>query len=70
VVLGGHGLRQLEDRFRVAVALALATRPMARDIRTVRVEISPLGADAAVVGAAALVLHTTYAPQVSDLLSL
>ncbi len=70
VVLGGHGLRHLENRFRDAVAHALATRPLARGIRTVRVEVSPLGADAAVVGAAALVLHTTYAPQVADLLSL
>jgi predicted NBD/HSP70 family sugar kinase len=70
VVLGGHGLRHLETRFRDATAHALATRPLARNIRTVRVEVSPLGADAAMVGAAALVLHTTYSPQVSDLLSL
>ncbi|WP_436536546.1 ROK family transcriptional regulator [Actinoplanes sp. HUAS TT8] len=70
VVLGGHGLRQLETRFRDATAKALAARPLARSIRTVRVEVSPLGADAAVVGAAALVLHTTYSPQVSELLSL
>jgi predicted NBD/HSP70 family sugar kinase len=70
VVLGGHGLRHLENRFRDATAKALATRPLARSIRTVRVEVSPLGADAAVVGAAALVLHTTYSPQVSELLSL
>ncbi|AEV83677.1 Putative xylose repressor [Actinoplanes sp. SE50] len=69
-VLGGHGLRHLESRFRDAAAKALETRPLARSIRTVRVEVSPLGADAAVVGAAALVLHTTYAPQVSELLSL
>ncbi|GLW36003.1 ROK family transcriptional regulator [Actinoplanes regularis] len=70
VVLGGHGLRHLEAHFRDAVAHALATRPLARGIHPVRVEVSPLGADAAVVGAAALVLHTTYAPQVADLLSL
>lgn len=70
VVLGGHGLRHLETPFRDATARALGTRPLARNIRTVRVEVSPLGADAAVVGAAALVLHTTYAPQVSELLSL
>ncbi|GIF03866.1 ROK family transcriptional regulator [Actinoplanes siamensis] len=70
VVLGGHGLRHFEERFRDAAAHALESRPLARNIRTVRVEVSPLGADAAVVGAAALVLHTTYAPQVSELLSL
>ncbi|MEV6305470.1 ROK family transcriptional regulator [Actinoplanes sp. NPDC051861] len=70
VVLGGHGLRHIEDRYRRAVEEALATRTMARRIRTVRVELSPLGPDAAVVGAAALVLHATYSPQVSELLSL
>ena len=38
-------------------------------IRTVGVEISPLGADAALVGAASLVLHARYSPQVSALLA-
>ncbi|MEU4424514.1 ROK family transcriptional regulator [Actinoplanes sp. NPDC024001] len=70
VVLGGHGIRHVEERFRGAVQQALATRPLARRIRTVQVELSPLGPDAAVVGAAALVLHMTYSPQVSELLSL
>lgn len=70
VVLGGHSLRHVETRFRSAVERALLTRPLARDIRTTRVELSPLGPDAAVVGAAALVLHATYSPRVSELLSL
>lgn len=70
VVLGGHGIRHVEDRFRGAVQQALRTRALARHIRTVPVELSPLGPDAAVVGAASLVLHTTYSPQVSELLSL
>jgi predicted NBD/HSP70 family sugar kinase len=70
VVLGGHGIRDVEARFRRAVERALVTRPLARRIRTTNVEISPLGSDAAVVGAAALVLHATYSPRVSELLSL
>ncbi|GAB3825887.1 hypothetical protein GCM10027610_006480 [Dactylosporangium cerinum] len=48
---------------------ALATRPLARRIRIVDVALSPLGVDAAVVGGAALVLHATFSPQVSSLLS-
>lgn len=70
VVLGGHGMRHVETRFQRAVQHALATRAMARDIRTARVELSPLGPDAAVIGGAALVLHDTYSPRVSELLSL
>jgi predicted NBD/HSP70 family sugar kinase len=70
VVLGGHGMRHVETRYRRAVERALVTRPLAREVRTAKVEISPLGPDAAVVGGAALVLHATYSPQVSELLSL
>lgn len=69
VVIGGHAIAGIEASLRTAVARALATRPMAREIRTVGVEISPLGADAALVGAASLVLHARYSPQVSALLA-
>jgi predicted NBD/HSP70 family sugar kinase len=69
VILGGHGIRHVEARFRQAVVRALATRPLARHIRIVDVALSPLGVDAAVVGGAALVLHATFSPQVSSLLS-
>ncbi|MFF5232517.1 ROK family transcriptional regulator [Dactylosporangium sp. NPDC000521] len=69
VILGGHGIRHVEDHFRDAVVRALATRPLARHIRVVDVALSPLGVDAAVVGGAALVLHATFSPQVSALLS-
>ncbi|UWZ34117.1 ROK family transcriptional regulator [Dactylosporangium roseum] len=70
VVLGGHSIRHVEARFQRVVERALATRPLARGIRTVPVALSPLGPDAAVVGSAALVLHATYSPRVSELLSL
>ncbi|WP_198168401.1 ROK family transcriptional regulator [Herbidospora yilanensis] len=69
IVLGGHGIEHVEDRFAAAVADALSTRPLSRHIRIVEVAASPLGADAAVVGAATLVLHTTYSPQLSAFLS-
>lgn len=69
VILGGHGIRHVEARFRHAVVRALASRPLARHIRVVDVALSPLGVDAAVVGGAALVLHATFSPQVSSLLS-
>lgn len=69
VVLGGHGIRNVEKLFVDTAQSAVSTRAMSRHIRVVDVTMSPLGADAAVVGAAALVLHTTYSPQLSALLS-
>lgn len=69
VVFGGHGIRQVGELYVEAAREAVATRVMSRHIRVVDVTLSPLGADAAVVGAAALVLHTTYSPHLSALLS-
>ncbi|MBF8186225.1 ROK family transcriptional regulator [Nonomuraea sp. K274] len=69
IVLGGHGIEHVETRYVDAVASALATRPLSRRIRIVDVTPSPLGAAAAVVGSAALVLHATYSPQLSALLA-
>ncbi len=69
VVLGGPAVQSIEERLRATVARALATRPIARTIRSVDVQVSPLGSDAALVGAASLVLHAVYSPQVSALLA-
>ncbi|MFJ1969549.1 ROK family transcriptional regulator [Streptomyces sp. NPDC087903] len=69
IILGGHGIQHVASRYVDVVAAALAARPLARRIRVVKVEASPLGTDAAVVGSAALVLHATYSPQLSALLS-
>ncbi|MEU9289837.1 ROK family transcriptional regulator [Streptomyces sp. NPDC048275] len=69
IILGGHGIQHVESRYVDVVASALAERPLARHIRVVEVAASPLGVDAAVVGSAALVLHATYSPQLSALLS-
>ncbi|MFG2004513.1 ROK family protein [Spirillospora sp. NPDC048911] len=69
IVLGGHGIRHVETRYVDAVTAAVASRPLSRHIRVVDVAPSPLGADAAVVGGASLVLHATYSPQLSALLT-
>jgi predicted NBD/HSP70 family sugar kinase len=69
IILGGRGIRHVEAQFRSAVVRALGERAMARRIRAVDVALSPLGDDAAVAGAAALVLHATFSPQVSALLA-
>ncbi|MGW1725819.1 ROK family transcriptional regulator [Streptomyces sp. NPDC002306] len=69
IILGGHGIQHVESRYVDAVTAALTSRPLARHIRVVQVAASPLGVDAAVVGSAALVLHATYSPQLSALLS-
>ena len=70
IVLGGHGIRHVEKHYLDAVVVAVASRPVARHVRVVDVALSPLGADAAVVGSAALVLHATYSPQLSALLAI
>ncbi|MFG2044704.1 ROK family transcriptional regulator [Dactylosporangium sp. NPDC048998] len=69
IILGGHGIRHVESQFQRAVVAALGERAIARRIRRVDVALSPLGDDAAVVGGAALVLHSTFSPQVSSLLA-
>ncbi len=69
IILGGRSIHGVEEQFCAGVAQALATRPIARHIRVVDVVASPLSTDAAVIGAAALVLHAVYAPQVPALLS-
>jgi predicted NBD/HSP70 family sugar kinase len=69
VVLGGRGIRHVGTRYHDAVASALASRPIARHIRVIDVALSPLGADAAVVGAASLVLQSIFSPQVTALLA-
>lgn len=68
IVLGGHGIRRVEKLYLDSVTEALATRPLSRHVRVAEAAVSPLGPDAAVVGAASLVLHATYSPQLSALL--
>ncbi|GAA5066689.1 ROK family transcriptional regulator [Thermocatellispora tengchongensis] len=75
VVLGGPGLGAAAEIFRGTVAGAVASRAIARRLRTVRVEVSGLASpdggspSAAAVGAASLVFHRAFAPDVGTLIS-
>jgi predicted NBD/HSP70 family sugar kinase len=67
IVLGGRSMRSVGDIFRGEVHRAVAERAMASDLRAMRVELSRVGEDAAAVGAAALVMHTAFAPRQAGL---
>ncbi|RCG25357.1 ROK family transcriptional regulator [Sphaerisporangium album] len=69
IVLGGPALHRVAELYRDVVAEAVATRPLARRLHQVRVELSPIAADAAAIGAASLVFHATYAPRLGALLT-
>jgi predicted NBD/HSP70 family sugar kinase len=66
IVLGGPTVELVGSRFEDSVVRALhATSLPVRPLT--RVELSPIGADAGPVGAAALVLHEAYAPSMQRL---
>jgi predicted NBD/HSP70 family sugar kinase len=67
IVLGGRSMRSVGDIFRGEVERVVAERAMASDLRPMRVELSRVGEDAAAVGAAALVMHTAFAPRQAGL---
>jgi predicted NBD/HSP70 family sugar kinase len=67
VVLGGKALREAACIYKREVEKALKERVLYRDRRKVRVELSTAGEDAGAVGAASLVLHMAYAPQMTGL---
>ncbi|MEV0388364.1 ROK family transcriptional regulator [Nonomuraea sp. NPDC050643] len=69
LVLGGPALREVGEIYREVIARAVSARPLARRLHAVRVETSPIAADAAAIGAASLVFHATYAPRLGALLS-
>ncbi|MGR6917063.1 ROK family transcriptional regulator [[Actinomadura] parvosata] len=69
LVLGGPALREVGEIYREVIARAVAERPLARRLHAVRVETSPIAADAAAIGAASLVFHATYAPRLGTLVS-
>ncbi|MFC4111284.1 ROK family transcriptional regulator [Nonomuraea zeae] len=69
LVLGGPALREVGEIYREVIARAVSSRPLARRLHAVRVETSPIAADAAAIGAASLVFHATYAPRLGALLS-
>jgi predicted NBD/HSP70 family sugar kinase len=67
IVLGESSMRSEGEIFRVEVERAVAERAMASDLRPTRVELSRVGENAAAVGAAALVMHTAFAPRQAGL---
>lgn len=69
VVLGGPAMHKVANVYHRVVAAAVTTRPLARRLHTVQVELSPIAVDAAAIGAASLVFHATYAPRLSTLLN-
>ena len=69
MVLGGPALGAVGEIYRAAVAEALARRPIARRVHQVPVSLSPAGSSAGAIGAASLVFHRSYAPQLTTLLS-
>ncbi|MFG1710529.1 ROK family transcriptional regulator [Nonomuraea sp. M3C6] len=69
LVLGGPALREVGGIYQEVIARAVSSRPLARRLHAVRVETSPIAADAAAIGAASLVFHCTYAPNLGTLLS-
>ena len=67
IVLGGSGFRDADGIYRDEVQRVVEERIMARDRRTVRVELSRAGEDAGAVGAASLLLDATYSPRLGVL---
>lgn len=69
IVLGGKGVRYVVEPYRAAIAESVNARSIARHARKVEVEPSLIGEDAGARGAAALVLHGAYSPQLATLFS-
>lgn len=67
LVLCGPALRDVGERYADHIRLALAGRALARSSQHVEVRLSPIGADAAALGAAALPLHRVFAPRLAGL---
>jgi predicted NBD/HSP70 family sugar kinase len=69
IVLGGPALGPVGEIYRAAAAEAVTKRAMARRIHQTAVRLSRTGGDAGAIGAASLVFHRAFAPQVTELLS-
>jgi predicted NBD/HSP70 family sugar kinase len=70
LVLAGQGFAHVGERYVAAVRRELATRSFARANHDVQVRLSPIADDVGAVGAASMVLHSEFAPQMHDLRSL
>lgn len=67
VVLGGKGFRDLGQIYKQEIERVLQRRLIARQFRRVEVKLSEAGEDAGALGAASLVLHQAYSPQLTGL---
>jgi predicted NBD/HSP70 family sugar kinase len=68
VVIGGPALdNAIGDLYIEEIRQVLRERLLGNNQRTVRVERTVVGADVGSIGAASLVLHTTYTPQLKAL---
>ncbi len=67
LVIGGRAITHVAPIYRDTISHFLEARPLARKTHTVRVAISDMASDGAVLGAASLVLHTAYAPNAAHL---
>lgn len=67
VVLGGKGFRDLGQIYKQEIERVLQRRLIARQFRKVEVRLSEAGEDAGALGAASLVLHRAYSPQLVGL---
>jgi predicted NBD/HSP70 family sugar kinase len=70
LVLAGQGFAHVGERYVAAVRRELTTRSFARADHDVQVRLSPIADDVGAVGAASMVLHSEFAPQMHDLRSL
>ncbi|HWG22966.1 ROK family transcriptional regulator [Actinospica sp.] len=68
-VLGGPALGPVGGIYREAIDEALSARPIARRVHKAPVSLSPAGSGAGAIGAASLVFHRAFAPQLTTLLN-
>jgi predicted NBD/HSP70 family sugar kinase len=69
LVIGGKSIAHVAEIYRDKATEYLRRFPLARRTHTLRVAISELSSDGAALGAASLVLHAAYAPDMADLTS-
>lgn len=67
IVLGGKGFRDLGQFYKQEIEQVLHRRLIARQFRKVEINLSEAGEDAGALGAASLVLHRAYSPQLTGL---
>ena len=68
-MIGGRGLQGLAVSFSATVQARVNAHAMARGARQVEVTPTIVGENAAAIGAASLVLHSSYSPHLAGLLA-